>query len=133
MPDDIDRDLQNLIRRANQENNGNIPILGPKFVPRQTDMVCPVCHTVAEQRAEPVLGPRGELIGPKWLFEEDGSPQPVAVVAEEITKRDENGEPLERYRTLHCLNCFNAWQRRKMMQEIRAQVPQLVKREPENA
>jgi hypothetical protein len=60
--------------------------------------------------------------------EKDGTPSPFAVKTQEILKRDKEGNPAEVYETLHCLNCFNAWQKRQMMKDIRANVPQLVRK-----
>jgi hypothetical protein len=127
MPTTPDPDeLSRLVQRVNQEQNGNIPIMGPTFKPRPSGWICPTCHTEAEQRAEPAPG---TITGIKWLFEEDGvTPQPVAVITEEVLQRDDSGKPVRTERFIHCFTCFNIWQKRKMMQDIRANVSQLVRK-----
>lgn len=117
--------LREFVERANRDpsNNGYVPVVPEK---RMSGWVCPVCHTEAEQRVEPVMSPNGPVAGVfHWMNLEDGSPQPVAVLTEEVLKRDSGGNPTDIYRTRHCLNCFNSWQRAQMMRDIRANVPQL--------
>lgn len=128
-PDDR---LSELVRRVNaeQQNGTNPNMLPPSVKPRPSGFVCPKCGSVAEQRIEPAPG---TVLGYHWLrisdipqlhTPNDERPAPVAVVADEITGIDAEGTP-KFYLTLHCLVCFNKWQRRKMMEEIRANVPQL--------
>jgi len=103
--------------------DGRASVLPPSVKPRPSGWHCPKCGQVADQRIDPAPG---TVLGYHWVVDDDGHPSPVAVVTEEVLERNEDGSPSKTYKTRHCLNCFNAWQRRKMMEEIRASVPQLV-------
>lgn len=127
-PDDP---MAQFVQRLNRDAKVPVPIggqiplldaLGEK--PRPSGWKCPKCGTEADQAANPVNNPLdGSLIGAKWLTDESGRPLPIAIIANEVTG-ESNGKPTL-YTTHHCMNCFNRWQRRKMMEDIRANVPQL--------
>src|SRR5439155_8375368 len=123
---DADR-VNEIIRRMNQEpsytsSNHRAPVLPPNVKPRPSGWKCPRCGLVAEQRVDPAPG---SILGYTWVTEEDGKPSPVSVITEEVLERNEDGSPKKTYKIRHCFNCFNIWQRRKLMEEIRANVPQL--------
>lgn len=120
-----DDKLRQFVQRANMEPGVNGAQVAPEV--RPTQWSCPRCGTPAAQAAEPVnLG--GQTLGYKYLVDEVGEPSPLSVIANEVIERDQAGNVIKEYRTYHCLNCFNHWQRRKMMEEIRANVPQLVRK-----
>lgn len=116
-------EIRDLVQRANQDKNGMTP-LGVKA--KSSGWKCPRCGEVAEQQAEAV---ESKLTGGapiiRWLTDPDGKPKPVNVSTAEKVGENEDGSPVM-YTTRHCFGCFNRWQRRKMMEEIRANVPVLV-------
>jgi hypothetical protein len=124
--------LREYIDRVNRDqSNGQGPPMAPVGVePRPSGWICPVCGTEADQRVEPYTLNGEPVPGAlKWLTLEDGiTPAPVNISAVNIVERDKDGNPTKIYHTRHCMTCFNAWQRRKMMEEIRANVPQLVRK-----
>lgn len=125
MMEDSDR-LRDLVRRANMDPslNGAGP---PVAQARPSGWVCPVCHTEPAQAAEPLMV-GGMPMGFKYLTEDDGSPSPLSVKTQEVTEKNPDGTPKNVYTTTHCLDCFNRWQRMQMMRDIRANVPQLVRK-----
>lgn len=121
--------LRDLVERANRDpsNNGYLPVAPER---RPSGWVCPVCHTEADQRVEQVMMGGQPVAGAvKWLVLPDGTPQPVAVLTQEVLERDAEHNPTKVYETRHCFNCFNAWQRAQMMRDIRANVPQLERKQ----
>lgn len=122
--------LNEAIRRMNiAGHNGAAPTVLPAGIqPRPSGWVCPKCGTEADTRCDPapgtILGYHFSTLG-EALGDGDQRPNPVSVIATEITERDASGNPTRRYHTIHCFNCFNVWQKRKMMEDIRANIPQL--------
>lgn len=128
-PDALRRAIENLNRQDPTSPNGRMHIVPPGIKPRPSGWRCPKCNTVADQRADHAPG---TITGVRWAImaelngdETDTRPSPVAVVTREVIERDSEGNVLRTYQTIHCLNCFNEWQRRKMMEDLRANVPQL--------
>jgi hypothetical protein len=70
-------------------------------------------------------------VGVKWETLADGKPKPVHVGTSLVTGHEVGPDGMEDKARpkldirLHCLNCFNVWQKQKMMQEIRDNVPVL--------
>lgn len=121
-PDSGADSITEAIRRMNREN-GQIPIIGQK--PRMSGWVCPKCGIEAPQAVQNVGTPTQPIL--RYLTDDEGGPLPFSVAAAEIVGENEDGTQ-KIYKTTHCLECFNRWQRRKMMEEIRANVPQLVRK-----
>lgn len=124
------------ISRAIQSLNQGGMTQPVAVAPHPSGWRCPTCKQEADQRIDAAPG---TILGYKLMRikdtapmqDADERPSPLSVFCPEVTKKAEDGTPTEITLTVHCLNCFNAWQRRKMMQEIRANVPQLVY-QPEN-
>lgn len=121
---DDDR-LRQLVDRVNSEQRHGPPHQVPPEQ-RPSGWVCPKCGEEASQAASP-LEMGSVVMGWSYQTDEDGVPVPINVTASEVVGRNPDGTP-KIYNTMHCFNCFNRWQKRKMMEEIRANVPQLVRK-----